>query len=249
MSGWLLQPGHRSCCPSPSYGASSGRSPRPGSRPPDSATTANGLSREHEAITDHQERVERGTRDAERRLVAAQRTLEEHDRPLHRRGHRAEISAARRDIIDLPEQIDQLAELAAELEDELTSNESEFGLIRNEQAQAEVTRDQLERRLDDDATTRGVAAVLDPTPTLVAKLGPCPEDSDHRARWIKAAGRAGQHRTLWPIPEGQILGSRPRSFGQDDYATTHYRTEQSLESLHRSRGFEPVGRDLGGLSL
>ncbi|MEI2699042.1 MAG: hypothetical protein V9E94_12105 [Microthrixaceae bacterium] len=53
---------------------------------------------------------------------------------------------------------------------------------------------------------------------------------------------------LWPIAEGQILGSKPRAFGQDDYATTHHRTAKSLAAL-QPQGVEPVGRDLGGLSL
>lgn len=209
----------------------------------------NTLSHEQSDIINEQHRVATQIVDAKRCLAEARHALEEHDRPLRRRGHRSAIAHARRDVADLPSRLNGLEDRATELKEDLAANERSIGKIQTERGRAATGRDELGQQLDDDTLVRGEAASIDPVLTLLTHLGPEPKDSEGRARWIEAAGRVAQHWTLWPIADGQVIGACPRSFGQDDYATTHHRTAESLTALQRSRGLEPGGRDLGGLSL
>lgn len=152
-------------------------------------------------------------------------------------------------MADLPSRLNGLEDRATELKEDLAANERSIGKIQTERGRAATGRDELVRQLDEDALVRGEAASLEPDLTVLTHLGPVPKDSEGRARWIEASGRVAEHWTLWPIADGQVIGAYPRLFGQDVYATTHNRTAESLAALQRSRGLEPGGRDLGGLSL
>lgn len=209
----------------------------------------NTINREQSDILDEHDCVATQIVDAERRLAEARHVLEEHDRPLHRWGHRSTIAGAGRDVADLSDRLNRLEGRAAELREDVAANGRSIGRIRTDHGRAATSRDDLVQQLDDDAHVRGQAASIDPDPTFLDHLGPVPKDNVGRARWIEAAGRVAQHRALWPIAAGQVIGAHPRSFGQDDYATTHHRTAESLAALERSRGMRPGGRDLGGLSL
>ena len=90
--------------------------------------------------------------------------------------------------------------------------------------------------LDLDARTLGALAAEQPSSLLIAHLGPVPVDPVARDRWVTAAGRMEQHRTLWPIREDQILGTRPRAMGQDHYAFTHHAVQRAVADLDRAVG-------------
>ncbi len=99
-------------------------------------------------------------------------------------------------MADLPSRLNGLEDRATELKEDLAANERSIGKIRTEGGRAATGRDERVQQLDDDALVRGEAASIDPVPTLLTHLGTWPKDSEGRARWIEAAGRVAQHRTL-----------------------------------------------------
>ncbi|MGI8710755.1 MAG: AAA family ATPase, partial [Acidimicrobiales bacterium] len=187
------------------------------------------------------------------RLEQATETLAEHDRPLHRRGHRETIAAAKRNLRQLPAQIAQLEAQLPALDGELRWARTDLGA-----AMAELTNPDIEQRttevqaaLDQDATTRGRAAAANPSRLLVHHLGPPPCGGLEAEAWITAAGRIAQHHTLFRVRGGEVLGRRPRAMGQDDYAFTHFAAKQAIEQMDQTLGRPPLGqgRDVPGLSI
>jgi len=201
-------------------------------------------------------RRQRGTSEAithgKRRLTEATRSLDEHDHPLRRRGHRAEIAQAKVDTRSLPDQIAELEGDQVRLARGIDAVRSAIDRIarrrsnplRNDASEVTAT-------LDADARTRGEHAADRPTPLLSTYLGAVPDGPTLRDLWIAAAGRIEQHHALWPVREGQILGSRPRAMGEDDYAFTHHAVQRAVTDLDRAIGREPIeaGRPGMGISL
>jgi hypothetical protein len=184
-------------------------------------------------------------------LADATRTLGEHDRPLHRRHLRMEIENAKREVESLPGRIDdlerELDELPGDIEAARAAREQ---TVRLEQAMRRGGPELVEQALDDDARARGMAAADQPTPLLVARLGPVPDDRAARDRWVEAAGRIAQHHALWPIADGVLVGPPPLD-GPVERAVTHYSATKAIAELDRMTGVDRRSIDHAdpGLSL
>jgi len=167
---------------------------------------------------------------AETRLTEATQFLNDHDRPFHRRAHRPEINQARVDVRSLPGYIERLGVELQDLTD-AAEQEREARAVteqRSSDPSIQPDADRLRRAIDTDARTRGEAAAANPSPLLVAHLGPVPTETEARDRWVEAAGRIAQHHALWPVPEGHLLGTRPRVVGQNEYAHTYRAVQQAV---------------------
>lgn len=189
---------------------------------------------------------------AEPRLTEATQYLNEHDRPFRRRAHRPEINQARVDVRSLPGYIDRLG---AELRDltDAAKHERKARAVTEQRASDPSIRadaDRVCQAIDADLRVRGEAATANPSPLLVAQLGPVPTEPEARGRWVEAAGRIAQHHALWPVPEGHLLGTRPRLVGQDEYAHTYHAVQQAVADLDSALGRRPniPGRQAPGLS-
>lgn len=203
-------------------------------------------------LAERNEELHGQIRHARGRLTEAARTLAEHDRPIHRRHHRAEVTGAKREAEPLPGWIDdlerELDQLPAAIEAERAAREQAVRLGR---AMRRGEPERVEQALDEDARARGMAAADQPSPVLVAHLGPVPHDPTARERWIEAAGRIAQHRALWRVPIDVPLGPAPLD-GPPEQSLTYYAATKAVAALDRAIGIErrEVNRpELGGLSL
>jgi conjugative relaxase-like TrwC/TraI family protein len=189
---------------------------------------------------------------AQRRLTEATQYRNDHDRPFHRRSHRPEINQARVDVRSLPGYIERLGVELRDLTDAVEHERTARAVTeqRGSDRSIRADADRIRGAIDADARTRGEAAAAHPSPLLVAQLGPVPTDTEARGRWVEAAGRIAQHHALWPVPEGHLLGTRPRLVGQDEYAHTYRAVQQAVADLDSALGRRPniPGRQAPGLS-
>ncbi|MCB0976507.1 MAG: hypothetical protein KDB02_03520, partial [Acidimicrobiales bacterium] len=190
-------------------------------------------------------------RRARIRLADATRTLDERDRPLHRRHHRAEIASAKREVDSLPGWIDDLESELTELPEAIEAARSaREQTVRLDEAVRRGEPERVEHAIEADARARGMEAADQPTSLLVAHLGPVPDDPTARGRWIEAAGRVAQHHILWDLSGDALIGPRP-PVEERGYEITYYAARTAITELGPSR----TGRSLGaqraerGLSL
>lgn len=173
-------------------------------------------------------------------LARAEATLAAHDRPMHGRGHRNAINEARADTRRLSWDRARLEKRLQDLDDEAEreTHQLRAGDRSLKRAAHRTATEEVRTALDDDARVRGTHAAADPSSRLVAHLGDPPSGGPERDAWVEAAGRLAQHHVLFPIPSTQVLGSRPRAMGQDDYAHTHHAAQRAVEDLDRTLGRE-----------
>ncbi|QGG95441.1 ATP-dependent DNA helicase [Actinomarinicola tropica] len=184
-------------------------------------------------------------------LADATRTLGEHDRPLHRRHHRSAIENAKREVRVLPGQIDEMETELSELPNEVEAARSaREQTVRLDGAVRRGEPERVEQAIEADARARGMSAADQPTPLLVARLGPVPNDPAARERWVAAAGRVAQHRALWDLPETTLVGSLPL-VGQADHEVTYYAANRAIAALGEVVELprRSLDRDAPGLSL
>jgi len=220
---------------------------------------------EHQAaLDDHRQSIsnlvrwareaDREHRSAEQRLADARSTLAEHDRPLHRRQHRAEIHQAKHDVAELP---GKLSSLSQELTGLDTRHDREKKAQRRTIASAKARPedfaiDKSKAALTDDARTRGEQIAADPGPRYLDQLGPVPSDDKGRGRWVEAAGRVAQHHALWGEPAGQaFVGHMPTFDNDEDYRLTFYAANRAIHDLDDAVGVprRSVEHEAPGLSL
>lgn len=189
--------------------------------------------------------------EARKRLAHATRTLEQHDRPLRRRGHTAEIARAKNDAHSLPGHIEDLEhemdELPRTIEIERAARDQAADLHADRHG---ADAEWVQHALDDDARVRGEHSAEQPSQLLTDHLGPVPDEPVERERWVAAAGRIGQHHALWDLPDTTLVGSRP-SFGQPDYEVSYYAANRAIAALGESVELPRPSpeRDAPGLSL
>lgn len=171
------------------------------------------------------------TRYARARLADATRTLEAHDRPLHRRHNRMEIESAKREARVLPAWIDDmetdLSELPKEVEAARVAREQ---TVRLDEAVRRGEPERVEQAIEADARTRGVEAADQPTALILAHLGPVPDAPTARGRWIEAAGRVAQHHALWDLPDDSLIGPSP-PVEERGYEITYYAASRAISEL------------------
>lgn len=211
--------------------------------------------RDHDQALSHlaerNEELHDQIRHARGRLAEATRTLAERDRPLRRRHHRAEITNAKRELESLPGWIDDLERELDELPGDIeAARRARAQTVRLGEAMGRGEPERVEQALDDDARARGLAAAEQPTPLLVAHLGPVPNDPTARGRWIEAAGRVAQHHILWDLPDDALIGPSP-PVEEHGYEITYYAARTALTELGPSRTTRSLGaqRAERGLSL
>lgn len=189
--------------------------------------------------------------EAKTRLAHATRTLEQHDRPLRRRGHTAEIAQAKNDAHSLPGHID---DLEREMDELPTRIETERA-ARDQAAELHADRhgadsERVGQALAEDARIRGEHSAEHPSQLLMDHLGPVPDEPAARERWVAAAGRVAQHRALWDLPETARVGPLP-PIGQPDYEVTYYAANRAIAALGEAVELprRSLDRDAPGLSL
>lgn len=188
-------------------------------------------------------------RHARGRLTEATRTLAEHDRPLHRRHHRAEITNAKQELESLPGWIDDLERELDELPGDIeAARRAREQTVRLGRAMRRGEPEQIEQALDDDARDRGMAAAGKPTRLLMTHLGPVPDDPTARDRWIEAAGRIAQHRALWPVADDVPLGPPPLD-GPPEQSLTYYSATKAIADLDHTPDHSGLEREAPGMSL
>ena len=190
-------------------------------------------------------------RYARTRLADATRTLDEHDPPLHRRHHRMEIEHAKREARVLPGWIDdmetELSELPKEVEAARVAREQ---TVRLDEAVRRGEPERVEQAIEADARARGMEVAGQPSALIVAHLGPVPDDPTSRERWVTAAGRIAQHRTLWPVADDVLVGRAPVD-GPPERSVTYYAATKAIADLDRTMGIDrrSIDRPGPGLSL
>lgn len=195
---------------------------------------------------------EREVEAAHRRLAHAHSALEEFDRLLVRRRHRAEVDAARRDVAHLPGSIDHLEESVEGLRrghERNVADRDRYEARVQRLPEMERERATMRRELDEDAALRLPTAEF--APVVAKQLGARPTSPAAAALWDEAAARTAQHWAAWNMTGRSVLGERPR-VGDDAYAASWEAAADSLERLDRALGrlaqIEPPQRSLG-LSL
>lgn len=184
-------------------------------------------------------------------LADATRTLGEHDRPIHRRHHRSAIENAKREVRVLPGQIDEMETELSELPEAVeVARIAREQTVRLDEAVRRGEPERVEQAIQADARARGMEAADQSPALIVAHLGPVPDDPTSRERWVTAAGRISQHRTLWPVADDVPLGPPPLG-GPPGQSLTYYAATKAIAALgpdsrSLAAGIERAG---GGLSL
>jgi conjugative relaxase-like TrwC/TraI family protein len=191
-------------------------------------------------------------RSTVRRLAEAKRMLAEHDRPLHRRQHRAAIRQAKQDVADLPGRLDALNQERTDLVSRHAA-EKKAQHRTNIAAKARPENfavDRTDAAIADDARTRGERIAAGPDPVYLDHLGPVPDAPEAREHWIDAAGRVAQHHTLWGQPTGPtFVGHMPTFNNDEDYRQTFYAANQAIHDLDRTAGIPHRAQQCPGLAL
>ena len=189
------------------------------------------------------------------RLGRARSTIEEHDRPLHRRKHRGELDAAHALVDRLPRTIAASEAEFVRLERRLHQAEQRVVTAENldkrtPQLMAEHTM--IEHQLGRDVEARGRRLANDPPARILEHLGPFPANTKHQSLWIDAVGKIAQHNTAL---DARRPGHAPDTVSMDEVAfdmsrrTAKHAVDRLGHSIKQEQlAIEPPGRELG-LSL
>lgn len=188
---------------------------------------------------------------AKAHLADATRTLDQHDRPLRRRGHMAEIARARNEVRSLPGHIEglerEVENLSTTLQTERAARDQAVELHADRHgADAERVR----QALDDDARIRGKQSVEKPARLLLDRLGPVPDEPMARDRWVAAAG--ARRATPCPLGSPRDHPRRPAAAARSTRLRDHLlRSQPSNRRPHETVGIpQPAQeRSAPGLSL
>lgn len=188
------------------------------------------------------------------RLEQAERTLEQLDRPMCRRRHRAEIDAAIGQIRRLPAAIERSLLELVELDAKEVVDRQRLVIAKEavgNRGDVLAERLSVDFQLDLDVKARAALICDDPPGYLIDRLGQRPFAGAGADLWDRAAGAIDQHRTAFGIEGPSLLGRQPR-WDDGAYATSHKAAASAAERLDRALGRtierEPPGRELG-LSL
>jgi hypothetical protein len=197
--------------------------------------------RELQSIDYRRQALDLSCRDFEARSTRAQAVLAQHDRTLHRRRHRHEVEAARRESQWLPRALGEVRTELRELDAKEATLKDRFSRA-NLDIQAgrdpEGERHTIARRLIEDRRARGTNRATEAPAYVVDRLGPRPSTGPTAALWEEAAGQLMQHHTAFDVEDGALLGRRPRPVDNDAYSTSHRAVAAAISHLDRALGRE-----------
>ena len=158
--------------------------------------------------------------DDRARLDRARVTLDEFDRPLHRRNRRPQIDAARRTVDELTAKIATAEANLSQLEAQLEGAQDrvvQADQLDKQTPQLIAERTMIEHELTQDIETRGRRFAQRTPNELLARLGDCPVNTRHEHRWIEAAGMKHLRRSYYVglLTAAERLGAahqRPQVF-------------------------------------
>ena len=181
---------------------------------------------------------------------AAEDVLANYDRPLHRRKHATEITAARLDTERLPSGVKAA-------ENELSVAGSKLDGLRQEQVQAkadlrrrpdlETKIDEIDDRLDHDLRIRTRITRLEPPDTIVNTIGDRPAPGPAAPQWDTAAGRLAQHQAAFEITDG--VGRLPRALERNAYIESRADVQDLILPLVQPPPARRLRIESGGIEL
>jgi hypothetical protein len=203
------------------------------------------LEREH-LVDGRDLRAAHTQRDAiTRRLatVTAQRAV------LPAFGHKTERVQLDRDIKKLQQERVAVSRDIPRLEQRLEQRGPELAAQRQWAADYDglaIRERELDHALSRDAGARGHVAARDTPTYLSRRLGPVPDDPNHRTAWERAAGTIEQYRTLHDITDpDRALGPQPDRSLEPDLAFEQQRIALQAHQVHELTIERDVGHRLG----
>ena len=158
--------------------------------------------------------------------------LANYDRPLHRRKHTTEITAARLDIERLPaavKTVDSELNVAVGKLERLRQEEAQAKAILRRRPDLETKINAIDERLNHDLRIRTRITRLEPPDPIVNTIGDRPAPGPAARRWDAAAGRLAQHQATFDITDG--LGRLPRALERNAYIASREDVEFLISPL------------------
>lgn len=188
----------------------------------------------------------------ETRLDSAGATIGEHDRPLHRRKHRTELDAARRELDQLPNIITTTRSNLQRLETEhaqATDRVRRAQQLEKQMPQLLAEHTIVQHKLEHDVITRGHRLATRPPAVLAERLGPVPTDHHKQQLWIDAAGKIAQHNAAFDNRTPAPPHGRARSLDDDVMRASHAAATHSIQRLDRTMEQEELRLERPSLGL
>lgn len=165
---------------------------------------------------------------------ATEALLAEYDRPLRRRRHQTDITAAGHHLADLPYRRANAQRDLAAAQDTLTdldraATETRAILSRRSDIEAEIG--DLNDQMTHDLRTRTRVTRREQPEAIVAVLGHRPKHGADAPSWDTAAGRLAQHQAAFNTHNG--LGPQPDYYDRSAYRDSHQAVVELLQPLAR----------------
>jgi hypothetical protein len=178
--------------------------------------------------------VEQAIAEIDQQERATEALLAEYDRPLRRRRHQTEITAAGHHLADLPHRRANAQRDLATAQDTLTDLDrtgTETRTILSRRGDIEADIGDLDEQITHDLHTRTRMTRREQPDAIVAVLGHRPAiDQDVRV-WDTAAGRLAQHQAAFNTHHG--LGPQPDYCDRSAYRDSHQAVADVVEPLAR----------------
>jgi conjugative relaxase-like TrwC/TraI family protein len=155
---------------------------------------------------DQQRRAaEQAINDLDQRRRAAEAIIDEYDRPLRRRRHEHELTAARSELAGIPDRLHAATDRRAAAEDTLTAlhasaTTTRAQLARRPDIDAEIG--EIDAHLDHDLRLRTRVAYREQPDAILDVLGPRPNAGPESRQWDLAAGWLARHQAAFDITNG-----------------------------------------------
>jgi conjugative relaxase-like TrwC/TraI family protein len=204
-----------------------------------------------QGVEQQRHQLQHRLREQRQHLASALHTVAEHDRPLHRRRHRAELDDARAAVGQLPADIAAAEQALVGLDRGIDDVDERVERAERRHAQTPHLAAELaliEGRLDRDIEARGRRLASRPTADILAQIGPVPDRLADRNRWTEVAGRLAQR--SWAIDGNEFQTRRDQiGVGRDGGGRGRVAARPFVAGLERSitdsgAGQEPLGLEL-----
>ncbi len=168
------------------------------------------LTDDYNRTLEQRKQLDARTKKRDTELSTARQVLADRDRPLRRRGHETEITAAKRTIERNPGQIEsarieraQLTDRLSDLDHKLTQAEK----LNERRPQMNTQLEEIDDRLLDDRRNRSRGAAIDQPGHVIDALGARPDTGKTRHAWDIAAGTIDQHHNAYSQIDRPSIGA------------------------------------------